>query len=154
MSMKLRPHHLLDIVTEYDPDHPPVPAESGNAVHRIARELPDRLDEPAEFVIGPDDICAPCRHLQADGRCERILQRHVPPQPIDEYNDPLDARILEYLGMHEGESMILRAFLQRVAESLPGIEEVCTHPTQCREDRVAGLRRGLKRLGVGEPEPS
>ncbi len=151
--MKLRPHHLLDIVTEYDPAHPPEPAEAGNLVHVVARELAERLDEPTEFVIGPDDICVPCRFLQADGRCERVLQRHNPPQAMDDYNDPLDARILESLQMKAGQSMPARAFLQRVAEALPGFADVCTHPTQRRQDRLEGLRRGLGRLGLAsQPE--
>jgi len=146
--MRMRPHHLLDIVTDFNADDPPAPAESGNAVHTVHIELPDRLDEEAEFIIGPDDICAPCRHLQPDGHCERILERHDPPQPIDEYNDPLDARIFEYLGMQPGQSMTVRAFLQLVADHVPGIETVCTHPTQRQENRLAGLRVGLKRLGM------
>jgi hypothetical protein len=145
--MRLRPHHLLDIVKDFEPEHPPEAAESGNAVHVVSRELPDRLDELAEFIIGPDDICAPCSHLQPDGSCERILERHNPPQPIDEYNDPLDARVLAYLHMQEGETMTIRSFLQLVADHVPGIEEVCTHPTQRREDRLAGLKVGLANLG-------
>jgi len=154
--MMLRPHHLLDIVTSYTPDEDPgyLPAPGENGVRTISRLVGRTLDVMATFVIGPDAICEPCSHLGADGRCDRILQHHNPPQAtvaplaMDDYNDPLDARVLEYLGLEPGVTMSLRSFLEHVNARVPGIEAVCTHPGQEQSARLAGLKAGLKALGI------
>jgi hypothetical protein len=150
---ELRPHHRLDIVTDYSPPAgpPPQPAPGENGVRAVTWALAQSLDEEAAFVVGPDDICRPCSHLLPNGRCDRILQRHDPPQPMDEYNDPLDRRILEFLGLAPGARMTLRRFLALVNDKTPGIEEVCTHPTKERAARRNGLIEGLMALGLRQP---
>ena len=148
--LRLRPHHLLDIVTEYKPDEDPhyAPAPGENGVRTVARLVGRTLDVEAAFVIGPDSICEPCSHLGPNGRCDRILQHHKPPQAIDDYNDPLDARVLAYLGLEPGAVLSVRRFLELVNARVPGIETVCTHPGQERSARLAGLTAGLVALGV------
>ncbi len=148
--VRLRPHHLLDIVAGFAPDEDPdyVPAPAENGVRTITRLVGRTLDVMATFIIGPDDICEPCSHLGADGRCDRILQHHKPPQAMDDYNDPLDARVLAYLGLEPGVTMSVRSFLERVNARVPGIETVCTHPGQERSTRLEGLKTGLVALGI------
>lgn len=149
-TIKLRPHHLLDVVTDFQRDEDPdyVRAPGQNNVRTFVRMLPEELDTRAEFVIGPDFICEPCGHLQPDGSCDRILEQHRPPEPIDTYNDRLDRRILDYLGMAPGTIMTLREFLEMVNGRAPGIEEACTHPTQQKAARLDELIKGLVELGV------
>jgi len=148
--MTLRPHHLLDILSRFERGKVPEPADSGNAVHVVTRRVGRGLHQKVRFVVGPDDICAPCSNLRADGSCTRILDRHNPPVPMDEYNDPLDRRILAYLGVEAGSVMTLGEFLRLINARAPGIEAVCTHPTQDRAERLAGLIRGLEELAVRE----
>ncbi len=149
-TIDLRPHHLLDIVRDFKPDEDPgyVRTPGENGVRTVVRMLTDSSDFPARFIIGPDFICAPCSHLQPNGRCDRILDRHDPPQAMDDYNDPLDARILDYLGLARGVRMPVRRFLEIVNERLPGIEDVCTHPTEQRSARRQRLMDGMVAIGV------
>jgi hypothetical protein len=153
-AVRLRPHHVLDIVRDFRPDrgdYAPAPGENG--VRTVVRMMTQGIDFPAEFVAGPDVICAPCSHLQPNGRCDRVLDQHDPPERMDDYNDPLDARILAYLALEPGTVMTVRAFLETVNSHLPGIEEVCTHPTEERADRREGLAGGLVALGVRARRP-
>ena len=149
-TLDLRPHHLLDIVRDYAPDDDPdyVRAPGENGVRTVTRMLTNGIDFRARFVIGPDFICRPCSHLQPNDRCDRILERHDPPEPMDDYNDPLDARILGFLGLEEGVELTVRRFLEMANARLPGIEEVCTHPTEQQESRRDGLIRGMAALGI------
>jgi hypothetical protein len=149
-TVDLRPHHLLDIVRDYEPDTDPdyVRARGENGVRTVVRMLTKDIDFRARFVIGPDIICEPCSHQQPDGRCDRILERHDPPEPMDDYNDPLDARVLDYLGLEEGVEMTVREFLEAVNVRLPGVETVCTHPTEEEARRRDGLIRGMVALGI------
>ena len=148
--LRLRPHHLLDIVSEYKPDTDPayVPAPGENGVRTVTRLLGKTLDVQATFVIGPDTICEPCSHLGTNGRCDRILQRHNPPEAMDDYNDPLDVRLLAYLGLKPGATLSVRDFLEMVNARVPGIETVCTHNGQEQATRLAGLTAGLVALGI------
>ena len=152
-TIDLRPHHVLDIVRGFQPDEDPdyVRGPGQNGVRTVVRMMTRSIDFPARFIIGPDFICAPCSHLHPDGRCDRILERHDPPQPIDEYNDPLDARVLDYLGLEPGVEMTVRRFLEVVNGRLPGVEDVCTHPTEEKSKRRQGLIDGMIALGVRAP---
>ena len=149
-TIALRPHHLLDVVTDFefddDPDCEPAPGENG--VRALIRLVGANLDRPVRFVVGPDFVCEPCSHLQPDGRCDRILEHHDPPEPMDDYNDPLDRRILEALGIAPGTEMSIREFLEMINDRMPGFERICTHPGRTRADRREGLIRGLTALGV------
>ena len=146
--MKLRPHHLIDIVSSYGRGTEFSPHPYGHALHTVAARV---LAEPSlqiELVLAADDICAPCRHLQADGSCDDVLAQLAEPPPKQAYNDDLDARVFSYLGLEPHAQLTVRAFLERLHERVPGIEEICTHPGEDRAERLRDLRRGLERLKV------
>lgn len=149
-AIELRPHHLIDVVTGFefddDPDYEPSPGENG--VRALVRVVGEDLDRPARFIVGPDFVCRPCSHLQPNGRCDRILEHHDPPEAMDDYNDPLDRRIMGALGIVPGEVMPIREFLEMINERMPGFERICTHPGQTRAERREGLMQGLRKLGI------
>jgi len=148
--IRLRPHHVLDVVAYWKPDDDPQYArKSGeNNQRTFVRMMGQSLEIPAAFVVGWDFICQPCSHLQADRHCDQILTDHDPPQAMDEYNDPLDRRILAYLGLHEGDVMTVREFLELVSKHVPGIETVCHRPTETAQWRRDALAAGLVTLGI------
>ena len=150
--IKLRPHHLLDIITTYGHSGPFGPHPYGHAVHIVAKRILCDTNLQVELVVGADDICRPCKHLGPDGLCDDVLAQLDPPMPKQEYNDDLDRRLLAYLGLAPGAVMTVRQFLQAVSEKTPGIEAICTHPKRSRERRLRGLTRGLIKLGVRREE--
>jgi hypothetical protein len=147
--MKLRPHHLIDIVRDYGHGVPLAPHPYGHAVHTVAGRVLHDLDLEVTFVLAADDICVPCRHLRADGQCEDVLDQLDPPVSKQVYNDDLDARVFAALEMQPGVCMTVRAFLERLRAHVPGIEAICTHPGEDRAYRLDGLQKGLARLGAG-----
>ncbi len=145
--IELRPHHLLDIVRSYEPGREVEPAASGNAVHEITRIVDKDLDAEVRFVLGADDICRPCRHLQPDGVCERVLDKLNPPVPMQEYNDRLDGILFCRLDMEVGETMTIRGFLEKTALHMPEAESLGTLSGEAGP-RFKGLADGLKKLGI------
>jgi hypothetical protein len=145
--MKLRPHHLLDIVTQHGAGGEFRPHAYGHAVHTCAEIVLNDVGTEVEFIVGADFICEPCKHL-VGGLCDDVLSQLDPPTSKQEYNDDLDRRVLAHLGMQEGEAMTARAFLTRVAEHFEGLPEVCTHPKQAVAYRASNLRGGLEKLGI------
>lgn len=151
--MELRPHHVLDIVSAHGHDAEFKAHPYGHAVHSVAEAL---LNDPGleiEFIVGADEICTPCVHLQADGQCDDMLNNLDPPVSKQTYNDCLDRRLFEYLGLATGETMTFRQYLEIVSSKTPGLEEICSHPGEDRSRRLAGLVRGLRKLGVEVGEP-
>lgn len=148
--IKLRPHHLLDIVTNFEPDEDPgyERASGENGVREVTRLVTQGLDFEVEFIVGPDCICRPCNHRQADGQCDRMLERFDPPRPMDDYNDQLDRRIFDRLGIEPGAVMTAREFLEMANAHLPGLEQVYAQSRVRGAQRRDWLIQGMRALGV------
>jgi hypothetical protein len=146
--MKLRPHHVLDIIRNYGNGVEFKPHPYGHAVHIVAQKILSDVDQEVELIIGPDEICRPCRHLGQDGMCDDVLHQLDPPISKQIYNDELDSRLFPYLGIQPDTVMTIRTFLEIIDEKIPGIEKLCTHPGEDERQCLHGLRRGLLKLGL------
>ena len=146
--IKLRPHHLLDIVSDYGHDVKFEPHPYGHAVHTVARMVLSNTGLKAEFIVGADDICRPCMHLQPDGRCDDVMPNDKPPSSKQEYNDDLDRQLFNYFNFAPGTIMTIWQFLENVNEIVPGVETICTHPGEDQKARLDGLKKGLFKLGI------
>jgi len=148
--VRLRPHHLIDIVCDYGHGVTFKPHPYGHAAHTVATQVIADPDIEVEFVLAADDICSPCRHLRPDGKCEDVLSQLAEPVPKQVYNDGLDRRLFAYLQMQPGARMTVRAFLEALGRHVPGIEEICAHPGEEKKHRLDGLERGLARFAKHE----
>jgi hypothetical protein len=147
--LKLKPHHVLDIVSHYGEGRDFQPHPYGHAVHTVAQALIANQDLTIEFTLGADDICQPCRHRQADGRCDDVLAQ-LPEKPSKhDYNLSLDKKLFACFGFPAGRVMTFRAYLEIVTRYLPGLERICSHPGENPASRLAGLQKGLVKLGLG-----
>ena len=150
--MELRPHHILDIVKSYGAGSAFRPHPYGHAVHTVAKQILSDLEIKVRLIVGSDEICQPCIHLQPDGLCDDVLHQLNPPISKQTYNDDLDRRLLAYLGLTACTVMTVREYLTIINDHVPGIEQLCTHPKEDRQARVDGLTRGLQKLGIrGDP---
>ena len=147
-DMELRPHHILDIVSDHGQDIRYTPHAYGHSLHIVAPRL---LLDPGikiRLVVGADAVCEGCMHLLPDGRCADVLAQLHPSPSKQAYNDVLDCRLLDLLEIEQDSVMTVRKYLQVVNAKVPGIEEICTHPKENREERLAGLMKGLVKLGI------
>lgn len=145
--MRARPHHLIDIVAGIGGGAQFRPHAYGHAVHIVAETVIADPGVQVTFVVGADDICEPCVHL-VDGRCDDVLSRLDPPISKQDYNDDLDRRLLEFLGISEGQTMPFREYLAIIREKFEGIEEICAHPGEEPSGRRERLDRGLSEFGL------
>jgi len=144
--VRLRPHHLIDIVCDYGQGAAFGPHPYGHAVHVVAAAVIDDPGIEVEFVLAADDICAPCRHLREDGQCEDVLSQLPEPVSKQLYNDHLDREVFSFLGMRPGVRMTASEFLRVLDAHMPGIVEICTHPGEDQRHRLEGLRKGLAKF--------
>jgi len=146
--LRLRPHHILDIVRNIGNQRPVVPHEYGHLVHEITRIIMNDIDTRCILVVENDDICGPCKMLTADRKCIDVLHQLDVPISKQEYNDNLDKKLLKYFKLHENTEMTIREFLNLASLDLDGLVKICTHPKEDKEYRKRGLVEGMKRLGL------
>jgi hypothetical protein len=139
----LRPHHLIDIIRNIGQGRPVEPHPYGHAQHIITRAILDGTEYEIRFTVGADDLCRPCIHLTAEGWCEDILPQLENRVLKQVYNDDLDHRVMEYLGLKEDSVITLSAFLDLIAKNLSGLVAICTHPKEDENSRRFGLENGI-----------
>ncbi len=149
--MRLRPHHLIDIVSDHGHGIEYTPHPYGHALHTVAVRVLTDMAAEIELVLTADEICDPCCHLQAGGICDDVLSQLAEQPSKQAYNDGLDRRLFPHLGIEPGTRLTLREFLERLHRYVPGIERICAHPGEEPADRLQGLRQGLQRLGIEAP---
>lgn len=148
--LELRAHHILDIVRNIGNNRPRTPHEYGHLVHIITEELETNPDQECKLVIKNDAICGPCKMLTGDGLCNDILPQLENSVSKQTYNDSLDAKLMQFLGLEENTVMPIRNFLMIIDERLEEIVPLCTHPKEEPGYRKNGLRKGLDILGIGK----
>jgi hypothetical protein len=149
-DMKLRPHHILDIVTDFGNNQQYQPHPYGHSLHIVAPKLLSDLNLKIKLIIGADDVCTGCTHLMPDGKCNDVLSQLKPSPSKQAYNDVLDSRIFDCLSIDPGIVLTTHKYLELINDKTPGIEEICTHPKENKEERLRGLTNGLVKLGFGE----
>jgi len=146
--LKLRPHHVLDIVRNIGHERKIEPHPFGHDLHVVTNKIIEDIDQPLFLVVGADDICIPCTKLNMDGICVDVLPQCDDKPSKQKYNDTLDCKVLSYLNMEKGAQLSVREYLNRVNAKLDGIEKICAHPKEDERYRLEGLVKGLKKLGI------
>lgn len=145
--MRLRPHHLLDIITQYGAGIPFRPSTYGHQAHVVAQHVLGDLRQRVQLVVGADDVCEKCRYL-VNGRCMDVVHGVEPPESKQEYNDRLDRAVMAHLGLREGQTLTVRVYLQHVSDHLYDLERICSHPGEDPRERQRRLLAGLRKCGI------
>lgn len=146
--MKLRPHHIIDIISGHGKNVHYQAHPYRHSLHIVAPSLLSDLNRKITLVLEADDICTGCKHLMPDGKCNDVLSQISPSPPKQAYNDALDNRLFDLLSLSPGAILTTREFLKKVRDKTPGIEKICTHPKENMEERLQGIINGLVKLGI------
>ncbi|MFY9152495.1 MAG: DUF1284 domain-containing protein [Prolixibacteraceae bacterium] len=146
--LKLRPHHILDIVRNIGHQRKIEPHPFGHDVHVVTNKIIEDIDQLLVLVVGADDICLPCTKLNVNALCTDVLSQCDDKPSKQKYNDTLDQKVLNYLNLKDGAQLTVREYLNCVNVNLDGIEKICTHPKEDENYRLKGLVMGLKKLGI------
>lgn len=144
--IRLRPHHLIDIIRNIGHERPVEPHPFGHAQHLITRMLLDGSNHEIMLVGYADDLCAPCQHLNDAGLCEHSLPQLEVSVSKQKYNDALDNRLFHFFDMESGSVISLGSFLVMIQSRFEEVVPLCLHPEEDFDYRRAGLRKGLVKL--------
>jgi len=158
--IRIKPHHLIDILTEYGAGCEQwQPSAYGHAVHIVAERILRDYDATLEMFSGADDICLPCIH-NIDGLCDDNIDTSYRPQAPSskrEWNLLIDNRWYERLGLKDGDRLSAIEFVLRlrdtISENLNSI--YCEVPADRNAERLSSLTAGVARyLEESDKTPS
>jgi len=147
--LKLRPHHIIDIIRDFGENKTFSPHPYGHAYHIIADVIVKNLNQTIQLVNCADDICSPCVHLQSKNQCDDILVNHPYSKSKQEYNDYLDNSILKFLTLKEDIKISIYDYLILLNNQIEFFDEIYPHSKEIIDKRKVAFLNGLKKLGIG-----
>jgi hypothetical protein len=143
--MKLRIHHLFDIIRDFGNEVDFKPHNYGHSYHLIAETLIKNPDHKIELVKECDDVCLGCIH-NIGHHCDDSI--HRPDFPGKEkFNDHIDGRIMQKCNIHEHDSLTLLEILNKADQYLNNIEWIYEGNDPLNtSDRKKNLRKGILKL--------
>lgn len=147
--MKLRIHHIFDMIRDKGCEKALEPHPYGHSYHAVAQELFAGKAEPIELVVENDDVCRGCAMLK-EGRCVDTIDHRRDYTSKQEFNDYLDRRIMKIMALTEHEKITLPEILEiaeRYIENITVIYEGNDLPhTELRRQNVLS---GIGKLKAG-----
>ena len=145
--LTIKPHHFIDIITQFGDEGAPLqPHPFGHAVHTVAQQLLTNRNIMLCMELGSDAICEPCCH-NVSGVCDDTIDTSFRPQAPaskQDYNQLIDRRWCERLGLEQGDRLSARAFCARVQDRAGNIEEIYREtPAERTQARQAKLLEGI-----------
>lgn len=92
--MKIRIHHFFDIIHDFGSNKEIVPHSYLHSYHKVAHEIRENANIEFEIVLGVDDVCERCIHLQNSG-CDDLINHRKDFTEKEGFNNYLDKRIIE-----------------------------------------------------------
>ena len=143
-ALKIKPHHLLDIIRDFGSGREHQPHPYGHDVHRLAGIIRENPQTEFEFTAEADSICAPCKNL-INTHCIDKTEITGKETTKESWNRLLDGRIFKRLEIQEGTIMTAIEFCRLAQKKLGNLyslyAEVEKSQTAVREKN---LMQGLK----------
>ena len=142
--LRIKPHHLLDIIRDFGAGKKHQPHPYGHDVHRVAsimRKAPHTL---LQLTAAADDICAPCRYL-SDGHCTDTTDSPGKTVAKEDYNKLIDRRLFTRFGLEEGAELTILEFCRLASRKLGDIRTIYREADPKKtKNRGINLFRGLE----------
>lgn len=115
--LRIKPHHLLDIIRDLGAGKKHEPHPYGHGVHRLARIIRDNPHTVFVLTADADSICEPCCNM-IDRRCVDTTTSPGRKVSRESWNRLIDGRIFEKLGLEEGAAISALDFCRLASEML------------------------------------
>ena len=147
--IRIKPHHLVDIITSFGRGMAFEPHPYGHALHTVAERILADPDIVLQMDQGADDICGPCER-NVDGVCDDTIDtsyRPAAPPRKQDWNLLLDRRWCERLGLEPGGQLTARQFCERLRGHAGALADIYPEmPATHTADRAKNLHNGITRF--------
>ncbi len=148
-SIKIKPHHFIDIITSFSEDKILLkPHKYEHHVLFITKEIIENRDIILKIELNADDICQPCIH-NIKGICDDTLDisnRPKVPSLKREWNLILDKRWCKRLNLKQGERIKALDFCELLKDGLDNLLEIYKeNDKENTAKREINLKTGLQK---------
>ena len=141
--IKMRPHHLLDILRDFGNNRVRDPHPWGASLNSVTQIVLSNPEREIEFVLKVDSICETCSQLNGNICEARINEKLL----MRVYNDRLDLDLFTELKIKPNTKMTLIEFSAHVSENM-NVLDIFTSPNEDSFLRKKGTLSAFKRLGI------
>ena len=141
--LKIKPHHLLDVIRDYGAGRSWKPHPYGHAVHTVAQSLLNDREQAVVLVLGVDAICDPCRKND-NGTCTDWTESPGHRIRKEDWNRRIDQRIFELFELEQQTVISALDFARLALRQLDDVYAIWREvPREQTRERVKNLSRGL-----------
>jgi hypothetical protein len=140
--IKIRPHHLLDIIRDYGNKAEVYEHRWGASLPSVTQKILADINQTIEFVMGVDAICETCTQLRNE-ICQAEINKNL---LMRDYNDRIDRALFDALDIESGSQIRVRDFLKLVSDNLNVLN--IFDPALQTKQREQGTIAALKEFGI------
>jgi hypothetical protein len=147
--IKLRIHHLFDMLRDYGAEKEITPHPYGHSYHIISQQLFSQENIELILVNRNDDVCINCSKSQRGHCIDTISHRNDFPEKED-FNNYLDSRIMQIMDLQENEIISLEKLLDKSKLYIDMIQWIYKgNEFEHTETRKENVIQGLIKLNQG-----
>ena len=141
--IKLRPHHLLDIIRDFGNEVKGETHPWGASLTSVTQNILSNINQEVEFVMGVDSICETCSKLN-DQICEAQISNEL---LMRDYNDRIDQGLFSALNIAPGDKLPVIEFLRKINNNIE-VLNLFNSPSNNPMARKHGTKSAFDKLGV------
>ncbi len=143
--VKIRPHHLFDILRDYGNNVVMEPHPFGASVTEVTNKIL-RSVYPIVMVPRVDSICETCSMLKNE-ICQAMIREDL---IMSGYNDDLDDKLFRLMDLKPFMQITLKDFVNIADVKLDIILKQFTSPDNNRELRYIGTKKAISSIRLRE----
>ena len=144
--IKIRPHHLLDILRDFGNEVERDSHPYGASLRETTNDILSDIDQNIRLVSKVDSICLTCSKLRENICIARISDDLL----MRDYNDDLDEKLFNIMKIAPDSTIVVRDFLKIVENDFVSILAQFSNPTNIPEVREIGTLSAINRLYLTE----
>ena len=141
--IKIRPHHLLDIIRDFGNEVKRETHPWGASLASVTQIILSNIDQEIEFVMGVDSICTTCSKLNGH-ICEAQINNEL---LMRDYNDRIDQALFSALKIVPNTKLPVVEFLRKINNNIE-VLNLFDSPSNNPMVRMNGTKSALDKLGI------
>ena len=141
--IKLRPHHLLDIIRDFGNEVKRETHPWGASLASVTQNILSNINQKVEFVMGVDSICETCSKLKGQ-ICEAQINNEL---LMRDYNDRIDQKLFSALNIAPGTQLSVIEFLRKIDDNIE-VLNLFNSPSNNPMVRKNGTKSAFDKLGI------
>lgn len=144
--IKLRIHHIFDIIRDYGLKKKIEEHKYGHSYHIIANKIYKKNIQEMKLVVSSDDICKNCIKL-VDNNCIDKIDHRKDYHDKELFNNYLDKRIMDIMNLEEFKILSFEELIKRSNKYIDNIEYIYDgNEDKHTQERKLNVQKGIEQI--------